>query len=78
MGYKNDLIYLKVYMLGSWCTDNLWPRLLTWLTAYDEIRVLAFDIQLICSEYGLKHNLGQIKRFVFTLCLLSICIEHGL
>ena len=37
-----------------------------------EIRVLAFDTQLICSEYGFKHNMRQIKNFV---CLrLAYCL----
>jgi len=31
----------------------------------DEIRVCAWDIQLICSEYWFKHNLGKIKIFVY-------------
>jgi len=25
---------------------------------------LPFEIQLICSEYGFKHNLRQIKKFM--------------
>jgi len=73
MGYKNDLIHLKEYVLGPWHTANLWQSLLTCLTAKNEIRVLAFDIHLICSEYGLKHNLRQIKKF---LCLrLAYCLS---
>ena len=35
------------------------------MNASDEIRVLAFDIHFICSEYGFKHNLGQNKVFVY-------------
>jgi len=43
------------------------------ITAIDEICVLAFDIHLICSEYGLKHNLRQNKKLV---CLrLSYCLS---
>jgi len=43
------------------------------LTASDEIRALAFDIHLISSEYGFKHNLRQIKKFV---CLrLAYCLS---
>jgi len=41
MGYKNDLIHLKVYARH---TAILWQSPLTRLTASDEIRVLAFDI----------------------------------
>jgi len=61
MGYKNDLIHLKEYVLSVWQTTILWKSLLTWLTASDEIRVLSFDIHFISSEYGFKHNLSQIK-----------------
>jgi len=64
MGYKNDLLHLKVYVLFLWHTTILWQSLLTWLTAIDEIRVLSFDIHLTFSEYGFKHNLRQIKKFV--------------
>ena len=78
MGYKNDLIHLKEYLLSLWYTTILWQSLLTWLTASDEIRVLSFDIHLTSSEYGFKHNLSPIKKFVFSFGLLSICIEHGL
>ena len=76
MVYKNDLIHLKEYLLSLWYTTILWQSLLSWLTASDEIRLLSFDIHLTTSEYGFKHNLSQIKKFVFFL--LSICIEHGL
>jgi len=54
MGYKNDLIHLKKYLLNFWHTIILWQSLLTWHTASDEIRVLSFDIQLTSSEYGLN------------------------
>jgi len=33
MGYKNDLIHLKDYVISI-----LWQSLLTWITASDEIR----------------------------------------
>jgi len=73
MGYKNDLIHLKEYVLNAWHTAILWKSLLTWLTASDEIRVWAFDIHLICSEYRFKYNLRQIKYFV---CLiLAYCLS---
>jgi hypothetical protein len=73
MCYKNDLIHLKEYVLSAWLTAILWQSLLTWLTESDKIRVLAFDIHLICSEYGFKHNLRQIKKFV---CLrLTYCLS---
>ena len=78
IGYKNDLIHLKVYVLRAWHTANLFQSLLIWLTATDEIRVLAFDIHLICSEYVLKHDAPNQEICVFTLGLLSICIEYGL
>jgi len=61
MGYKNDLIHLKVYVLSVWHTTIQWQSLLTRLTASDEIRGLSFDIQIIPSEYGFKRNLSQIK-----------------
>jgi len=64
MGYKNDLIHLKEYVLSCWHTTILWRSLLTWLTESDEIRVLSFDIHLTSSEYVFKHNLSQIKKFV--------------
>jgi len=73
MGKNNDLIHLKRYVLGSWQSVILWKSLLTWLTASDEIRVLEFDIKFICSEYGSKHNMRQIKKFV---CLrLANCLS---
>jgi len=64
MGYKNDLIHLKGYVFCSCHTTILLHSLLTCLTASDEIRVLAFDIHLVCSEYGFKHNLLLIKKCV--------------
>jgi len=64
MGYKNYLIHLKEYVLCVWHTIILWQSLLQWLTAGDEIRVLAFNIHLICSEYRFKYNLLQIKKIV--------------
>jgi len=64
MGNKHDLIHLKEYALSAWHTVILEQSLLTWLTANDEIRVLAFDIHLICSDNGFKHNMRQIKEFV--------------
>jgi len=63
--------------VNLWHTTILWQSLLTWLTASDVIRVLSFDIHLSSSEYGFKHNLGQIKKFV-CFVWLSISIEHGL
>ena len=81
MGYKYDLIHLKEYMLSTWHTAILWQSLLTCLNGSDENRVLAFEIQLICSEYGFKHNLRLIKEFVFLrlaycLSLLNMDWEH--
>ena len=67
MGYKNDLIYLKGYVLGVWHTTILWQSLLTWITASEEILVLSFDIHFTSSEYVFNHNLRQIKEFVFRL-----------
>jgi len=82
MGYKNDLIHLKVYVLSVWHTTILWQSLLTWLTASDGIRVLSFDIHLTSSEYWFKHNLNQIKKlgvFCMAYCLsvLNIDRNHG-
>jgi len=62
-------------------TYILWQSLLTWLTASDEIRVLAIVIQLIRSEYGFKHNLPQIKKFVclrlaYSLSVLNMECKH--
>jgi hypothetical protein len=69
MGYKNDLIHLKEYVFSVWHTTILWQSLLTWLTASDESRVLSFDIHLTSSEYGFKHNLSQIMKFVWFIWL---------
>jgi len=82
MGYKNDLIHLKEYVLSVWHTTILWQSLLTWLTASDEIRVFSFDIHLTSSEYGIKHNLSQIKKlgvFRLTYCLsvLNMVWDHN-
>jgi len=81
MGYKYDLIHLKEYMLSTWHTAILWQSLLTCLTGSNEIRVLVFDIHLICSEYGFKHNLRQIKefvcsRFAYSLSVLNMDWKH--
>ena len=57
MGYKNVLIHLTEYVLGAWNTAIQWQR----LTASDEFSVFTFDIYLICSEYGFKHNLRKMK-----------------
>jgi len=76
--YKHDLIHPEKYVLRAWHKVIQWQSLWTWVTASDEIRVFAFDIHLICSEYGFKHNLRKIMEFVFTLGLLSICIEYRL
>jgi len=67
MGFKNDLIHLKEYLLSLWHTTNLKQTLLSWLTTSDEIRVLTFDLHLTSSEDGFKHYLSQIKKFVFRL-----------
>jgi len=64
MGYINELIHLKVYVLSVWHTTILWQSLLTWLTASDEIRVISFDIHSTSSVYGFKHNMSKIKKFV--------------
>ena len=55
-----------------------WQSLLTWLTASDEILELAFDTHIISSEYGLKHNLRQIKKFVCLRLAYCLCIEYEL
>jgi hypothetical protein len=31
----------------------------------EDVRVLTLEKQLTCSEYGFKHNLRQIKLFVY-------------
>jgi len=60
-------------VLHAWYKVILWQSLLKWLTGRDEILVLAFDIHLICSEYGFKHNMRQIKKIV---CLrLAYCLS---
>jgi len=64
MGYINDLMHLKFYVLNVNIRPFLRQSLITWLTASDEIRVLPFDIELICSEYGFKHNMRQMKELV--------------
>jgi len=81
MGYKNDVIHLKEYLLSVWHTTILWQTLLTWLSASDEVRVLASDIHLTSSEYGFKHNLNQIKelgviRLDFCLSVLNMDWNH--
>ena len=60
---------------SAWHTAILWQSMLTWLNAIDEIRVLTFDIHLIYSEYGFKHNLHQINKLV---CLhLAYCLWNS-
>jgi len=78
MVYKNNWIHLKGYVLSAWNTSNLWQSLITWLTASDEILELAFDTHIISSEYGLKHNLRQIKKFVCLRLAYCLCIEYEL
>jgi len=63
-GLNNDLIHLKQYVLSAWHTAILLQSLLTWFSACNEIRVLAFYIHMICSETGFKHNLRLITYFV--------------
>jgi len=68
-------------VLRGWHKVILCQSQLTWLTASDEIRVLAFDMHLICSEYGFKHNLRQIKKFVcvhlvYCLSVLNMDCKH--
>jgi len=71
--YKHDLVHLKEYVLSAFLTVILRQSLLTWLTDSNIIRVLAFDNHLICSEYGIKNNMSQIKKFV---CLrLAYCLS---
>jgi len=68
IGYKNVLKRLTDYVLGAWHTAILWQR----LTASDEIRVFTFDIHLIWSEYGFKHNLRKMK---FVCLRLAFCLS---
>jgi len=81
MGYKNDFIHLKVYVLNVWHTTILWQSLLTWLNASDEIRVLSFVIHLTSSEIGFKLNLSQNKklgvfRLAYCLSVLNMDWTH--
>jgi len=81
MGYKNNWMHLKVYVLNLWHTTILWQSLLTWLTASDEIRVSSFDIHITSSEYGFKQILSQMKnlgvvRLAYCLSVLNMDWNH--
>jgi len=41
----------------------------------DEICVLAFDIFLICCDYGPKHNLFIILKFVHLHSIHSLSVQ---
>ena len=68
----------RVLALDS--TAHLWP-VKPWLARSNVIHVLAFDIHLICCEYGSKHIFRQINKFVclrwaYSLTVLNIDWKH--
>jgi hypothetical protein len=49
----------------------------------DEIRVLAFEIQLNCTEYGLQKVLRKLKKFVnltfaYSMFVLKMVLKYDL
>jgi len=45
------------------------------ITPSDEICVLAFDIILICCDYGSKRNLFIILKFVYLHSNHILCVQ---
>jgi hypothetical protein len=66
--------------IGAWHADYLWWILARNMTrAKWEIRLLAFDIQPICAEYGVETGITQRDEIsVLGLDKQCICTEYGL
>jgi len=74
MGYNSDLLRHKVVVFWRFTyilsVTNKFSK-------HDSLQVikfyvLLFDVQLICSEYGSKHDLRQVKAFVYLRSALSL------
>jgi len=48
----------------------------TCLIPIDEICELAFEILLMCCDYGSKHNLLIILKFVYLHSTHSLCVQY--